>query len=160
MARTFECPHCGADVPVGARSCPVCGSDEETGWSDAADYGHLLPTDDEDELPIVGTSAVPWLPFLIGVSALVVVAVVLSREQLILPILLLAALAAALLARRSRAVGPTDRETALYQRLLARARGDSALADRLVAHEAQRNPAGSRAQHLQSALDRWERDAR
>lgn len=28
----FECPNCGADVPVGRKACPACGSDEQTGW--------------------------------------------------------------------------------------------------------------------------------
>ncbi|GAB4152765.1 MAG: hypothetical protein Fur0037_21600 [Planctomycetota bacterium] len=31
----FECPNCGADVPIGRRACPECGSDENTGWQDA-----------------------------------------------------------------------------------------------------------------------------
>jgi hypothetical protein len=34
---TFVCPHCGADVAVGAASCRECGSDDETGWSQDAD---------------------------------------------------------------------------------------------------------------------------
>jgi hypothetical protein len=34
---TFVCPHCGADVAVGAASCRECGSDAETGWSQDAD---------------------------------------------------------------------------------------------------------------------------
>lgn len=34
---TFVCPHCGAEVPVGAQVCRECGSDEETGWSDDAE---------------------------------------------------------------------------------------------------------------------------
>lgn len=38
----FTCPHCGADVPVGARVCRACGSDEETGWSDEAQSGSDL----------------------------------------------------------------------------------------------------------------------
>jgi hypothetical protein len=32
----FDCPHCGASVPVGAKACRECGSDAETGWSDEA----------------------------------------------------------------------------------------------------------------------------
>jgi hypothetical protein len=28
----FACPHCGADVAVGAKACRECGSDAETGW--------------------------------------------------------------------------------------------------------------------------------
>ena len=48
----FSCPHCGADVPVGAAACRECGSDEETGWSEDA-YGESLSTSegyaDEDD---------------------------------------------------------------------------------------------------------------
>lgn len=33
----FVCPHCGADVPVGAKVCRECGSDDETGWSEGED---------------------------------------------------------------------------------------------------------------------------
>lgn len=50
---TFECPHCGARVPAGARACPACGSDDATGWSDEADdWAGDLPTGygDDDEL--------------------------------------------------------------------------------------------------------------
>jgi hypothetical protein len=32
----FPCPHCGADVLVGAKHCDECGSDDETGWSETA----------------------------------------------------------------------------------------------------------------------------
>lgn len=32
--RTFGCPHCGAEVAVGARACRECGSDASTGWQD------------------------------------------------------------------------------------------------------------------------------
>lgn len=41
MARkTFECPNCGADVPVGKKGCRECGSDASTGWmeSEEIDY--------------------------------------------------------------------------------------------------------------------------
>ena len=39
----FECQHCGADVPVGARSCKECGSDAATGWQggEELDYQSL-----------------------------------------------------------------------------------------------------------------------
>ena len=60
MSDYFICPNCGAEVPATARACPECGSDEETGWSEAADYAHLLPEDlDNDDLPpypLSGTS--------------------------------------------------------------------------------------------------------
>lgn len=31
---SFECPHCGADVPAGRAVCRECGSDARTGWLD------------------------------------------------------------------------------------------------------------------------------
>jgi hypothetical protein len=44
-----NCPHCGADLPAGAKSCPECGADEETGWSDEAYAGRLgLPDESFD----------------------------------------------------------------------------------------------------------------
>jgi transcription elongation factor Elf1 len=33
----FNCPHCGAQVRVGAAACRACGSDADTGWSDEAE---------------------------------------------------------------------------------------------------------------------------
>jgi hypothetical protein len=42
---TFVCPHCGADVAVGAAACRECGSDAETGWSQDADVWEAgIPT--------------------------------------------------------------------------------------------------------------------
>ena len=41
------CPHCGAEVPPKAKACPECGSDETTGWSEAAETGHLGLPDEE-----------------------------------------------------------------------------------------------------------------
>ena len=45
-----------------------------------------------------------------------------------------------------------------YQQLLAKARGDKGLADRLIAYEQKRNPNGSRNEWAADALDRWNRD--
>ncbi len=43
------CPHCGAEVPRGAKACPECGSDEATGWSeDARTDGLELPAESFD----------------------------------------------------------------------------------------------------------------
>jgi len=43
------CPHCGAELTKNAKTCPVCGSDEETGWSEQAQYDRLdLPDEDFD----------------------------------------------------------------------------------------------------------------
>ncbi len=36
MSEYFNCPHCGAEVRVGASGCRECGSDAETGWSEDA----------------------------------------------------------------------------------------------------------------------------
>jgi len=50
----FVCPHCGAELPGGSKSCPECGSDERTGWSeDTYLDGISLPgyEDDEDDSP-------------------------------------------------------------------------------------------------------------
>lgn len=55
----FTCPNCGAVVPNDAVACPECGSDDETGWSDDAQYlGYDLMDPDlatgygEEEPPI------------------------------------------------------------------------------------------------------------
>ena len=43
------CPHCGAEIPPGAKACPECGSDEKTGWSERARYDNLdLPEENFD----------------------------------------------------------------------------------------------------------------
>ncbi len=45
--RTFECPHCGAEVRVGAAVCRECGSDADTGWQDEEEVAYQsldLPT--------------------------------------------------------------------------------------------------------------------
>ena len=43
------CPHCGAEVPEGAKACPECGSCEETGWSESAKASGLgLPNEEFD----------------------------------------------------------------------------------------------------------------
>ena len=48
----------------------------------------------------------------------------------------------------------------IYQRLLARARGNQAQVERLIEYEARRSPHASRTEWIQDALDRWERDNR
>ena len=45
-----------------------------------------------------------------------------------------------------------------YQELLAKARGDKSLVNRLMAFEEKRNPNGNKHQWAADALDRWERD--
>ncbi len=76
------CPHCGADVPPGAKACPACGSDERTGWSDEAHSSNLdLPDEDFDYDDFVkrefnqGKTPVPhgihWFWWLVAVGLLV-----------------------------------------------------------------------------------------
>ena len=36
----FACPHCGADVSVGAKVCRECGSDAGTGWQDGEEIDY------------------------------------------------------------------------------------------------------------------------
>lgn len=36
----FECPHCGADVPIGSKVCRECGSDASTGWQDGEEIDY------------------------------------------------------------------------------------------------------------------------
>jgi hypothetical protein len=44
-----NCPHCGADLPRGAKACPECGSCEKTGWSEDAAASSLgIPDQDFD----------------------------------------------------------------------------------------------------------------
>jgi uncharacterized membrane protein YvbJ len=51
MSNYFACPNCGADVPINAKACPECGSDDETGWSEEANYVHLLPDRGDVTMP-------------------------------------------------------------------------------------------------------------
>ncbi len=41
MSGYFNCPNCGAEVPIKAKSCLDCGSDENTGWSEDTMYDGL-----------------------------------------------------------------------------------------------------------------------
>ncbi|HOG47968.1 MAG TPA: hypothetical protein PLB78_15170, partial [Anaerolineae bacterium] len=58
-----------------------------------------------------------------------------------------------------RGIGAVRRGSA-YKRLLARVRGDKALAKRLVEYEARRTPEAGREELAERALDRLERDSR
>jgi len=37
----FTCPVCGEVVRADALACPHCGADDQTGWSDDAEYDDL-----------------------------------------------------------------------------------------------------------------------
>ena len=45
---SFECPHCGADVPVGAKVCRSCGASDDCGWNDIEDDSDWSDDDDFD----------------------------------------------------------------------------------------------------------------
>ena len=73
----FECPNCGADVPVGAKACRECGSDAETGWQsrEEIDYqGTDLPEGyggEDDTLAPPPRTPLRWLVVVLLVVALV-----------------------------------------------------------------------------------------
>ncbi len=51
MSDYFNCPNCGTEVPIKAKSCPDCGSDEKTGWSEDTMYDGLdLPAFEESDM--------------------------------------------------------------------------------------------------------------
>jgi len=52
------------------------------------------------------------------------------------------------------------KETQLYNSLLQRSQGDRKQVERLIDYERRRSPNSCRADLLQSAIDRWERDRR
>ena len=58
----------------------------------------------------------------------------------------------------SYASPPPTIEYQLYRELLCMARGDLALADRLIVYEVRRNPNACRAEHIEAAIWRWRRD--
>jgi len=74
------CPHCGAEVPRGAKACPECGSDEETGWTETAYASHLnLPDEefDHDEFvkrefgpEPVKPPGITWFWWMIGIAVI------------------------------------------------------------------------------------------
>ncbi len=63
-----------------------------------------------------------------------------------------------ILSRIKSAVSGNGNQRGAYKVLLAKARGDSALVERLVTYEQKRNPRGTRTEWVADALDRWERD--
>jgi len=81
VRRTFACPNCGADVPVGAAVCRECGSDHTTGWSEDTLYDGLdLPDPGYGpEEPAPRRSRFPWRAIAIGMVVLFVLIVILHR---------------------------------------------------------------------------------
>ena len=163
MSKYFTCPNCGADVPVKARACPECGSDDETGWSEAAQYSHLLPHTDDSENPGTDASTAQiWRKTTTAAIALCLVATFLAIQGLTWSLYLipLVALAAGVVyfTKHRFSMSHWGMERRLYQQLLSRTRGDRKLAQRLIEYERQRNPDSNPLQLLQNTIYRWDRD--
>ncbi len=56
MSDYFNCPNCGAEVPIKAKSCPDCGSDENTGWSEDTMYDGLDLNEQDESIEKTKTS--------------------------------------------------------------------------------------------------------
>jgi hypothetical protein len=162
MSDPFFCPNCGAEVPQGALACPACGSDHETGWSEEARYQDLgfFVWDEAEPADSPPRSFLPNQHLLAVLSLLTIaafLAYLIPGGIYLAPVVLLGGGLAYYLARvRPRPHDPVQER--LYRQLLAKARGDSDLVERLVAYERQRNPDAGRSRLLQNAIDRWERD--
>ncbi|HEX5052787.1 MAG TPA: zinc ribbon domain-containing protein [Planctomycetota bacterium] len=82
----FECPQCGADVPVGAKVCRECGSDARTGWLDSTeiDYASVdLPQGYADDPDHPGALPGPrrswWVAAIAILAALALLALTVLR---------------------------------------------------------------------------------
>ncbi|WP_156815625.1 zinc ribbon domain-containing protein [Pseudanabaena sp. PCC 6802] len=160
MAEYFSCPICGADVPIKARACPECGSDEQTGWSEAAKYAHLLPYTGEPELTQSSTPV--WQRYVIfAIAVLLTLAFSIAQNMAwIVPAIAAVALicGAAYWLGQKFSNSRRGMERKLYRQLVQRASGDRDLANRLLEYEKQRAPEANRLQLLQNAIYRWDRD--
>lgn len=78
----FECTHCGADVPVGAKVCRECGSDAATGWqsSEQVDYASVeIPDSYADSGAATAAPRRAWMIVVALVVALALLALTLLR---------------------------------------------------------------------------------
>lgn len=162
MSKYFTCPNCHADVPINALACPECGSDRETGWSEEAQYVHLLPDKGDGETD--ASRSMTGQKYSMAAIALVVAVAFLVAGGLgwilyLVPFIALGAGITYYVNRRS-ASSPSGLQRQLYQQLLARAGGDRKLVDRLIEYERERYPDSNRLQLLQNAIYRWDSDRR
>ena len=68
----FTCPVCGEVVDAKSLACPACGADDETGWSEDAEYdGVDLPDEAFGDVPRPSRQQSPW--FTAAVLGLVIV---------------------------------------------------------------------------------------
>lgn len=162
MSRTFICPHCGVDVPYDAEACPECGSDEQTGWSRRPADEPLILYYDEEPSTFDSWIKADWMKKLLTVVSIITVAGLLISTVpggLYLVVVLLVILGIYYGARQMLGTRHGERGR-LYGVLLQKALGDESLVERLIEYERQRNPHLSRAEWIEYAIDRWERDLR
>lgn len=162
MSQYFTCPNCGADVPIKAKACPECGSDQETGWSEAAQYTHLLPYRGDSGLE-TSRAKLCQKSAMAAIAVLLLVAFLAAQG---LPwsfygIPLVAFVGGVIYWMvRKYAWTQSGMEHQLYQQLLKRTRGDRKLTARLIEYEQQRHPNANRLQLIQNAIYHWDRDCR
>ena len=160
MSDYFICPVCGTEVDYDAIVCPECGSDDETGWSEETRYDGIYFYDDE---PAPRNITSRWTRVIIilvlGVFSVVALAN-LQELGLYLILVLILGGGAYYYWTQIRPQQPARQEEQLLQTLLRQARGDRALAERLIEYEQQRNPDANRQVWIADAIDRWERDRR
>jgi hypothetical protein len=164
VTESFICPHCGADVPVGAAACPECGSDHETGWSDEAEYNRLFQSPTYDDEPERGSErSRAWTKPATAVLAAAILSIFLATALpwglYVIPVVFVAIGSVYYWTEHRPDVSATI-EDRLYEDLLQKARWDVALVERWIEYERKRSPRADRGQLMEDAIYRWERDNR
>ena len=44
-SHTFNCPHCGEELPLGTKRCRSCGASDDCGWEEATDGRYDIDDD-------------------------------------------------------------------------------------------------------------------
>ncbi|MBN2353083.1 MAG: hypothetical protein JXD23_10980 [Spirochaetales bacterium] len=165
----FVCPNCGAVIPANrdlaaaSRACPECGSDEETGWSEEWYPDDSEPDEEEHEgdarrKEIVKKVLKVGFSLAGALAIAAFIAVQIPRYGLLIGLAVIAAIVVALVVFRERP--PSEKRTAreLERELLAMSGRDPARVERLVMYERTRKPDASRAELLERAIGRLDRD--
>jgi len=166
---TFVCPNCGAVIPANrdlaatSRACPECGSDEETGWSEEWYPDDAAPDEEENEgdgrRGEIGKKVMKIAFSLAGTLAIAAfIAVQIPFYGWFIGLAVIAAVVVALVVFRERPPSEKRLERELERELLAMSGRDPARVERLVMYERSRKPDASRAELLERAIDRLERD--
>ena len=163
MPKYFNCPICGTKVSITAKCCPECGSDYQTGWSEEAQYIHLLPDRNDDDVTNKSGQILSfswfkkWGLFIVLVMIAGFITVALDSFFALLALVGILILYFFLEIYPKTAYAKGKR---LYKKLLQKASGNSQLANRLIELERERSPKGTRLELIQDAIDRWEKDNR